>query len=110
MEKKRVALVIQCIPSDRKSHEAFSFAQDLIAQSDNLLSGIFFYGDGAYHALLSQIDSDEKMELDWSILNAPLCVCVSSMRHRGIREPSFEVVGLGYLAKLYQENDDVIVF
>ncbi len=110
MEKKRVALVIQCIPSDRKSYEAFSFAQDWIAQSQHFLSGIFFYGDGAYHALLNQINSDEKMELDWSILHTPLCVCVSSMKRRGIRETSFEVVGLGYLAKLYEENDEVVVF
>lgn len=110
MEKKRVALVIQCIPSDRKSYEAFGFARDLIAQSKHFLSGIFFYGDGAYHALLDHLEDDEMFDLNWATFNVPLCVCVSSMKRRGIKATAFEVVGLGYLAKLYEENDEVIVF
>ena len=105
-----IALVVQSVPSDAKSHDAFKRAQTIVASEDTVLSGIFFYGDGAYHALLEYAEDSEVEDLNWSELNTPLCVCVSSMKRRGIRETSFKVVGLGYLAELYQENDSVVVF
>ena len=105
-----IALVVQSVPSDVKSHDAFKLAQTIVARKDAVLSGIFFYGDGAYHALLEYAEEDEIEDLNWSQLNTPLCVCVSSMKRRGIKETSFKVVGLGYLAELYQDNDKVMVF
>lgn len=110
MRQQRIALVIQAVPSDAKSHTAFKLAQTIITGDESVLNGIFFYGDGAYHALLEYVEDNEIEDLNWSELNTPLCVCVASMKRRGIRETSFKVVGLGYLAELYQENDKVMVF
>lgn len=110
-KKERIALVVQCTPSHGNSHSVFRLAQTIVASDKTILSSIFFYGDGAYHALLPQAEyNDEPFACDWVILNVPLAVCVASMKRRGIIETPFKVVGLGYLAALYEENDKVIVF
>ncbi|MCD6045124.1 MAG: hypothetical protein K0R48_287 [Gammaproteobacteria bacterium] len=104
MNKQTIALVVQCPPDQSSSLCAFRLAQTIVSSNDATLSGIFFYGDGAYHAL--------RPVLDWSALQVDLGVCVASLQRRGGEEAvvgSFNSVGLGYLAALYQQNNKVIV-
>jgi sulfur relay (sulfurtransferase) complex TusBCD TusD component (DsrE family) len=100
-----IALVLQCAPDHASSVSAFRLAQTIVASNEATLNSIFFYGDGAYHALNSV--------LNWPSLRVNLGVCVSSLQRRGTEETvedHFNIVGLGYLAALYQQNDKVIVF
>ncbi len=104
MKKQAIALVVQCAPNHGSSLSAFRLAQTIVSSNKATLNSIFFYGDGAYHAF--------NPFLDWNTLNVDLGVCVASVRRRGEEkaiENSFNVVGLGYLAKLYQQNDKVVV-
>lgn len=104
MKRQTIALVLQSAPNHSSSLSAFRLAQTIASSSEATLNRIFFYGDGAYHALTPV--------LDWSTLEVDLGVCVASLQHRGDEEAvvgSFNIVGLGYLAQLYQQNDKVIV-
>lgn len=104
MKKQTIALVVQCAPNHGSSLSAFRLAQTIISSDKATLNNIFFYGDGAYHALAPV--------LNWNTLNVDLGVCVASLQRRGEEnaiESGFDIVGLGYLAKLYQQNDKVIV-
>ena len=95
---------MQCTPNHGSSLSAFRLAQTIVSSNGATLSSIFFYGDGAYHAL--------NPVLDWNALPVDLGVCVASLQRRGEEdavEDGFAIVGLGYLAKLYQQNDKVIV-
>lgn len=102
---QRIALVLQCGPEHSSSMNAFRLTQTIVSSNEATLSSIFFYGDGAYHAL--------NAVLDWQSLQVDLGVCVASLQRRGEEErvgDHFNIVGLGYLAALYQQNDKVIVF
>lgn len=104
MKKQTIALVVQCTPNHGSSLSAFRLAQTIVSSNEATLNNIFFYGDGAYHAL--------NPVLDWNSLPVDLGVCVASLQRRGEEdavENGFAIVGLGYLAKLYQQNDKVIV-
>jgi sulfur relay (sulfurtransferase) complex TusBCD TusD component (DsrE family) len=104
MKKQTIALVVQCAPNHGSSLSAFHLAQTIVSSNEATLNSIFFYGDGAYHAL--------NPALDWNSLPVDLGVCVASLQRRGEEEAvvgHFNIVGLGYLAKLYQQNDKVIV-
>ncbi len=104
MKKPAIALVLQCAPNHGSSLCAFRLAQTIVSSGKATLSSIFFYGDGVYHALASAVD--------WGALNVDLGVCVASLQRRGeesVVENGFDTVGLGYLAKVYQQNDKVIV-
>ncbi len=95
---------MQCTPNHGSSLSAFRLAQTIVSSNEATLNNIFFYGDGAYHAL--------NPVLDWNSLPVDLGVCVASLQRRGEEdavEDGFAIVGLGYLAKLYQQNDKVIV-
>ncbi len=105
MKKHSIALVLQSAPEHGSSGSAFRLAQTIVSSNEATLSSIFFYGDGAVHALNSV--------LDWGLLRVDLGVCVASLQRRGTEEmigDHFNIVGLGYLAALYQQNDKVIVF
>ncbi len=104
MKKQALALVVQSAPNQSSSLSAFRLAQTIVSENTATLCGIFFYGEGAYHA----IDAT----LDWRALQVNLAVCVASLERRAKEKPvdnAFNIVGLGYLAQLYQQNDKVIV-
>ncbi len=107
----KLSLVIQCAPyTNSASLAAFRLAQSIAANPKASLNDIFFYGDGVYHALLNQAEDNETIDLDWLSLSVPLSACVASVKRRGITPSSeIKIVGLGFLAELYQQNDKVIV-
>ncbi len=102
-----LALVVQASVNQAISASAFRLAQTIVASNKAALKGVFFYGEGVYHALA--YTGDSLMLFDWPSLQIPLWICSASAERRGILNPAFDLVGLGQLAELYQNSDQMIV-
>lgn len=123
-------LVISAPSASQNAHSALRFAQ-MLAKSEHVLTGVFFYFDGVHNANKLQMSmADEKaLYSAWcdlaEQLACPLLVCVSAANKRGVLSQTdaiendlsqftldkpFESVGLGEFSALLHQSDRLIQF